>query len=415
MKKTIKVLCAILSICFVTIILASCTTKQKVSVKFLNYDGSELYAYSLKKGTDAVYDKALPVKQATIENEYTFAGWDKPLTSINEDTTFNAVFTSSKRKYDIVFKNYDGSILQENLIEYGSLPVYSGVTPTKPQTNEYTYNFSGWDNVVVSVSGNAVYTATYSNTKISYEVKFYNAGTLLESSNFEYGSLPVYSGVTPTKESTVEFDYVFSGWNPSIKTVTEEASYTAVFEIVARKYSISFKNYDGSILQVSEVEYGTLPVYSGTTPTKDPLSISEAYTFSGWSPSVVNVTGDAEYTATFSVTVRTYTITFVNDDGSILQASEVEYGTFPVYSGLEPVKENTNTAIYTFIGWDNVIINVVGDAVYTAVYSSEIRLYTITFLDYDTSVLGTFNLEYGDLPSIAEPSRGSTMQYDYTF
>jgi hypothetical protein len=105
----------------------------------------------------------------------------------------------------------------------------------------------------------------------------------------------------------------------SIKVVAASAAVT---------YTITWKNADGTTLKTEEVVYGTTPSYTGTTPTK---AATEQYTYThdGWTPSVVAVTGNAEYTATFAETPRTYTIT-LNTNGGTINAGNVtsyKYGT----------------------------------------------------------------------------------------
>ena len=39
--------------------------------------------------------------------------------------------------------------------------------------------------------------------------------------------------------------------------------------------------------------------------------------------------------------IKTFTITFVNEDGTELQKTIVEYGTLPSYNGQTPTKEQT--------------------------------------------------------------------------
>ena len=68
-------------------------------------------------------------------------------------------------------------------------------------------------------------------------------------------------------------------------------------------YTITFKNWDGSILQSTQVEEGQMPQYTGATPTK-PSDSQYSYTFSGWTPQIVAATADATYTATYTDTPR---------------------------------------------------------------------------------------------------------------
>lgn len=64
-------------------------------------------------------------------------------------------------------------------------------------------------------------------------------------------------------------------------------------------YTIRFLNYDGTVLQNSQVLENTLPVYAGSTPTR-PDDATYTYTFEGWNPTIVVATADADYTAQFT-------------------------------------------------------------------------------------------------------------------
>ena len=69
-------------------------------------------------------------------------------------------------KYTIVFKNWDGSVLQSTQVEEGKMPQYTGATPTKPNDAQYSYTFSGWTPQIVAATANATYTATFTATKL---------------------------------------------------------------------------------------------------------------------------------------------------------------------------------------------------------------------------------------------------------
>ncbi len=68
---------------------------------------------------------------------------------------------------------------------------------------------------------------------------------------------------------------------------------------------------------------------------------------------------------------KKYTITFVNDDGTVLQTSSVEKNAMPVYSGDTPTKESTDTYEYVFVGWEPEIVSVTENATYTATYTEQ--------------------------------------------
>ena len=69
-------------------------------------------------------------------------------------------------KYTIVFKNWDGSVLQSTQVEEGKMPQYTGATPTKPNDAQYSYTFSGWTPQIVAATANSTYTATFTATKL---------------------------------------------------------------------------------------------------------------------------------------------------------------------------------------------------------------------------------------------------------
>ncbi len=164
---------------------------------------------------------------------------------------------------------------------------------------------------------------------------------------------------------------MFSGWDPVISQVTGDAEYTAVFTTEDQVYTVTWKNYDGTELEKDEnVLYGTTPEYNGTTPEKQ-ASAQYTYTFAGWDPEITPVSGDVTYTATYTPTERTYTITWKNYDGTELEKDEnVAYGETPQYNGTTPTRPSDAQYSYTFLGWNPELPEIVaGDAEYTAVFS----------------------------------------------
>lgn len=74
-------------------------------------------------------------------------------------------------------------------------------------------------------------------------------------------------------------------------------------------------------------------------------------------------------TIQIQVEASKFTVSFVNWDGTVLQQSEMEYGTVPEYKGAEPVRESTDDYNYSFIGWSPEISVVTGNTIYTATYN----------------------------------------------
>ncbi len=138
-------------------------------------------------------------------------------------------------------------------------------------------------------------------------------------------------------------------------------------------YTIFFLDDDAETeLWSTQVREGETPVYAGPTPTKDSTD-AVVYTFNGWTPELAPATEDAFYIATYSESVRQYTIRFLNWDDEELQSSLVDFGELPVYTGETPVKPSDNEYMYVFNGWSPEIIAVSGNADYTAQFSATLK------------------------------------------
>ncbi len=249
-----------------------------------------------------------------------------------------------------------------------SIPLY---VPAQ-SVNEYKAADQWKEFNIQAIPGTEVPT-NYTITFVNYD------GTPLQSSEVEYGSTPAYTGETPTKPADAQYTYTFAGWDAELTAVTGDATYTAQFTTTLNKYAIVFANDDGTPLQSSEVEYGAIPAYTGETPTK-PADAQYTYTFIGWNPEILAVTGDATYTAVFEETLNTYTITWQNEDGNVIKTDEVGYGLMPEYTGTTPTKEATNEYTYEFAGWLPKIKSVTKDICYTTFFERnkiEPTVYTV--------------------------------------
>ena len=120
-----------------------------------------------------------------------------------------------------------------------------------------------------------------------------------------------------------EEHYIFGGWFTDKEctkaydfntSVTDDITLYAKWTV--RKYTVTFVNEDNTVLQQSEVDYGTMPEYKGTTPIKKP-DAQNSYEFTGWSPEIAKVTGEATYKATFKSVARKLPIGDVNGDGNV--------------------------------------------------------------------------------------------------
>lgn len=390
------------------------------TVTWVDEDGTELEKdENVPYGTTPEYNGETPTKTSDAQYTYTFTGWDPVVSAVTGDITYKAIYTQTVNQYTITWKNWDGTELKTEQVAYGEVPAYTGETPTREGDAQHTYTFSGWTPEIQSVTGEAEYTAVFTDTINTYTVTWKNwDGTELEKDeNVAYGTTPEYNGETPTKTGDVQYTYTFSGWSPAVDIVTGNITYTAVFEETVNQYTITWKNGD-TVLKTEQVPYGTTPVYSGETPTKEG-DAQYSYTFTGWTPEITAVTGNAEYTAQFQENVNTYTVTWQNTDGTVLEMDEnMAYGTVPTYDGATPAKAADAQYTYTFKGWNPEITAVTGNVTYTAEYTSTVNTYTVTWVDENGNVLETdTDVAYGTMPSYdgEVPTKADDEDYSYTF
>ena len=255
------------------------------------------------------YMGEIPVRNATDYYTYTFKGWKPEIAAVTEAADYVAEYDSAAVTYTVRFLDYDGTPLQEGDLAYGDMPEYTGETLTRAATDSYTYTFKGWKPEIAAVTEAADYVAEYDSTAITYAVRFLDYdGTPLQEGDLSYGDMPEYTGEIPTREATDSYSYTFKGWDKEIEAVTAATDYTAVYDSTANvvTYTIRFINYDGEILQESQVPVGQVPVYEGELP-KRPDDEQYTYTFMGWSDMPVAVTGEATYEAVYQAKPKTAT------------------------------------------------------------------------------------------------------------
>ncbi|MBQ2943733.1 MAG: hypothetical protein IJD93_03415 [Ruminococcus sp.] len=178
-------------------------------------------------------------------------------------------------------------------------------------------------------------------------------------------------------------------------------------------YTVTFKNWDGTTLATRTVEEGKAAT-APTAPTR-PATNDTVYTFSGWDKEFTNITSDLVVTALYTESVRKYTVTFKDFDGTKITSVQVEYGESATAPDA-PTREADAQYTYTFSGWDKEFTNITSDLTVTAKYSTTTNKYTVTFLDWNDEVLDTQTVEYGKAATApANPTREDDENYTYSF
>ena len=152
------------------------STINKYTVKFVNYDGTVLSSETYDYGTAAADIKipAAPSKAADAKYTYKFAGWDKAVSDVKGDVTYTATYTSTINKYTVKFVNYDGAVLSSETYDYGTAAadIKIPAEPTRPEDEQYTYTYKGWDKAISDVKGDATYLAVFETiTKPGYTIE----------------------------------------------------------------------------------------------------------------------------------------------------------------------------------------------------------------------------------------------------
>ena len=373
---------------------------------------------------------------------YIFSGWTPDLDIVTENATYTATYELIVPKYDVLWQNEDGSkTLHISRWAEGEHPAYDGAEIKKATSMvgvDLAHN--GWstaangagtrygltDELPAMGTAAQTYYATFAEGSI---ITWKNEdGTVLDRKLWAAGTRPTHANIN--KESDAQYDYVFAGWTPEVLPVEADADYTAVFTPVLRQYAITFSNLNGKgSSQVVNVNYGATPVCP-VTPDRG-NSAEYSYEWTGWKDGAGNtfgtdyvfpvVSGDATYTATFSQTTRTYTVTWKNEDGSVLERVRgLAVGdAVPDYSGATPEKEPTRYLVYGFTGWTpakKATVDESGDQEYRATYDAgSTRYYTVSWLMDNDDHIDETHLEYDEMPTHADPYKASNALYSYDF
>ena len=341
-------------------------------INYKNWDGTILYTDRLAEGEDAID----PVQKGYISEpsrdpdsnySYEYVGWSTLPTNV----TRHYVVTAQYKTMVAVNFCVDGAIIHSEYVVYGSDaedPVANGTIdpPTKEGTDDLHYVFDRWGGSLTNVTLPRSIEAIFANV---YPVRFYATETSTAPHYVQwvqdgYDAFdPVESGdcEAPTKEGTSDMYYTFSNW-ASIPT-----SVTAIMEVYAEyipNWAVRFYNGDvvENIQWIRNGQSAVDPVTAGIISTPQKASTAQYdYTFSGWSGDYTNVTAPVNVIATYSSTVRKYSVYFYNGDDLIYTVENVPYGGSTSYSGSTPVKTGVdNPEEYEFKRWNPAPTNITG-------------------------------------------------------
>ena len=105
----------------------------------------------------------------------------------------------------------------------------------------------------------------------------------------------------PAKPIDAQYENSFIGWSRRVIDVWTDLTFKAAYRKTVRKYPVTFVTEDGqTILQESSLAYGTKADQITVPAAHMKEQTAEFfYTFEGWSPEIVDVSGPAVYTAVY--------------------------------------------------------------------------------------------------------------------
>ena len=401
------------------------------TVTFKDWDGSVLNEQQVS------YGQAASAPSDPERTGYTFTGWDIDFANITCDLVVTAQYDINT--YTVTFKDWDGSVLDEQQVSYGQ----AASAPNDPERTGYT--FTGWDVDFTSITGDLVVTAQYSINR--YTITYKVNGAIYHVDTYAYGEsiiLPDYTpaaahdfsgweGVPSTMPaSDLEFDAADELWSLTFSASVVEMYPRGTVRIAVRidsdhyeahtmnarlsydptKLSLvpgSFVNgpiikngmfFSADAISDGVISFGIICPGSGLTESgvlfyfdmivTDETAVGEVIPLSFnlvehacYAPINLNTPVYLDDSAVNgSVTViaaPVYTINFVNYDGSLLYTTTAAYGYTPEYVGDTPTREADAQYTYTFAGWTPTIGAADANATYTATYTEVIREYTITY------------------------------------
>ena len=237
-------------------------------------------AYDLGKAITQLYIK--PREWVEIEGTVVLDFEDDPyspqIVSVegNEDHTFSDKATGNRR-----------FILMNNNCQWWEVEQVEGETGlfhcTHPLNDTYYY----WD------------AESEEWAEKRYTITWKNGDDVIDTYELPRGAMAEYLGTNPTKPMDEGYTYTFTGWDPALAPVTEDATYTAVYASTPRKYTVTLKsNVEGacSFTGAGAYDYNTTADISVNVTDPD-------YQFAGWKHDntlgqsfTTTVTGDLTYT-----------------------------------------------------------------------------------------------------------------------
>ncbi|MBQ7897149.1 MAG: S-layer homology domain-containing protein [Clostridia bacterium] len=370
---------------------------------------------------DQPFSEVLPASGFSNGTKH-FAGWylNSELVDVEKYSDLKPTALTAKWVSVFTVKFYDakGNKIKEEPVKYGESATAPS-NPTKAQTDEYTYTFSGWDTDFTSVTQNLDVHPVFDEEERLYEITLnYGAGTtgtMPEKIEVTYNTL--LKGALP--DDLTNGDKYFAGWYSGSELIdTEKYSDLKPSTLTAKwvdTFTVRFYDANGKKIKEEIVKYGE----SATSPAAPAKAQDNeyTYTFTGWDTSFKSVTSDLNVYPKYSKKDRLYTVVLDYANGrtdEISMTYNQSFGSVLPTSGFENGGK-------LFAGWYYGSTLVEGkkysDLKPDTLTAKWVSNFTVTFYNGNGSVMITRNVQYGGsakAPS-STPTKAKSNEYTYTF
>lgn len=265
------------------------TVEREISIKnlklvtFYNPDGSVFKQMFVDYGADIVESdlKEFPPED-TPAYTYEWYGWLQMMPDGSETKVENTLRVTENISLYPHFTARD-KIYYITWIVDGvshSVPYYYGMMPDPQkfigqfpyETQYHRYEFSGWDQEIAPVTGDA----TYVGYTVSIPKKFtvtwvIKNGAESIAEQWEYDTLPTFRG--DASYTDAYYTYLFEGWDKNISPVTRAITYTAIY--TKEPLAVGGLNIAMEVLQ-SETEVKILATQSSIQTKRAALLADES-------------------------------------------------------------------------------------------------------------------------------------------
>ena len=339
-----------------TTVLDCSTNVQPVyfTVTFKDWNGVVLKTEQVEQGKSATAPAA-PTREG-----YTFKGWDKDFSNVQSDLTVTALYEQNVVEptyFTVTFLDWDGTVLKTEQVEQGK----SATAPTAPTREGYT--FKGWDKDFSNVQSDLTVTAMYEQNAVEPPTPGEPIIVRLDPRSCETWSI-VYLYAWDANQQQLA-----GGWPGTKVSKDSEGWWSYTFDTKLTNVNIIWTNGSGAqTADITNVTASTCYKLNSTTGNKITTTVLDCST---------------------NVQPMFFTVTFKDWNGTVLKTEQVEQGKSAT-APAAPTREG-----YTFTGWNKDFSNVQSDLTITAQYKKNITYFTVTFLDWDGTVLKTEQVEQG--------------------